>query len=220
MCGRFTLLAGRESIRSYFSIQNNWESYTHSYNIAPTEQVLVIIFDGKINRAGYMQWGLVPFWAKDTKHSAAMINARTETLDEKPSFKHLLQQNRCLIVADSFYEWKQTEVGKIPQRIQLENGGLFAFAGLWDKWEQGNERLFTCTMLTKDANAFMEPIHHRMPIMLEKQAAMEWLQTAFHSDEAVKRFAMEKQNPRLTSYSVSNYVNNARNKEPLCIEQI
>lgn len=220
MCGRFTLLAEREAIRSYFSVQNNWESYIQSYNIAPTEPVLVIIFDGKINRAGYMQWGLVPFWAKDTKRSATMMNARVETIDEKPSFKHLLQEKRCLIVADSFYEWKQTEAGKIPQRIQLENGRLFAFAGLWDKWQKGNERLFTCTMLTKDANSFMEPIHHRMPIMLEKQAAMEWLQTSFHSTEAVKRFVLGIDDPDLRSYAVSSYVNNARNKEPVCIEQI
>lgn len=220
MCGRFTLLSEREAIRRYFAVENNWESYTQSYNIAPTEKVLAIIYDGKMNRAGYMSWGLIPSWAKEKKFSYSMINARTETIDVKPSFKHLLQRKRCLIVADSFYEWQQTASGKVPHRIQLANKQLFAFAGLWDKWENGDERIFTCTMLTKDANEFMEPIHHRMPIMLEKPAAMEWLHQSFPTNQAVKSFALQVADPMLTSYPVSTYVNHAKNNDPLCIESI
>lgn len=220
MCGRFTLLAEKEEIRRYFSVENQWESYTQSYNVAPTDKVLAIIYDGKINRAGYMQWGLIPFWAKEKKFSYSMINARAETIDEKASFKHLLQGNRCLIVADSFYEWKQSESGKMPQRIQLGNKQLFAFAGLWDKWENGDERIFTCTILTKDSNEFMAPIHQRMPIILEKPAAMEWLQQTFPSNQAVKSFALQVADPSLTSYPVSTYVNHAKNNDPLCIESI
>src|SRR5699024_7663357 len=116
--------------------------------------VLAIIHDGKKKRAGYLRWGLVPSWAKDEKIGYKMINARSETAHEKPSFRKLMAQKRCLIVADSFYEWQKLDTHKQPKRIQTKERSLFAFAGLWDKWEQDGKSLFTCTILTKDANHF------------------------------------------------------------------
>src|SRR5699024_2368829 len=122
-----------------------------------------------------LRWGLVPSWAKDEKIGYKMINARSETAHEKPSFRKLMAQKRCLIVADSFYEWQKLDTHKQPKRIQTKERSLFAFAGLWDKWEQDGKSLFTCTILTKDANHFMAPIHHRMPIILPKHYEEEWI---------------------------------------------
>src|SRR5690625_683611 len=180
MCGRYTLLADELKIRNRFGLMEEIIDYMPSYNIAPGQNVLAVIFDGKERRAGYLKWGLVPFWAKDEKIGYKLINARSETIHEKPSFKHLLLRKRCLIIADSFYEWKKTDNQKIPQRIQLEERELFAFAGLWEKWEKDGKKLFTCTMLTKDANTFMKDIHHRMPIILPKEHESTWLHEKFN----------------------------------------
>src|SRR5699024_2859158 len=131
---------------------------------------------------------LIPPWARDKKIGYKMINARSETAHEKPSFRQAMAKKRCLIIADSFYEWQQTDDDKIPQRIQLQDRELFAFAGLWEKWQANNETLFTCTMLTKDSNDFMKPIHHRMPIILPKNKEAEWISSSFQDRHAVKSF--------------------------------
>lgn len=220
LCGRFTLLENQIKIRERFNIVNEIEQMIPRYNIAPSEQVFTVIFDGENRRGGYVRWGLVPFWAKDEKIGYKMINARSETVHEKPSFKHLLTRKRCLIVADSFYEWQKTKTGKKVHRIQVEGGKLFGFAGLWDKWEKEDQVLFTCTMLTKDANDFMRPIHHRMPIIVPFDREDEWLMRSFTEPEEVQQFIQTFEDPHLTSYEVSDYVNNVKNDDPKCIEPI
>ncbi|MGM8213166.1 SOS response-associated peptidase [Virgibacillus sp. W0430] len=218
MCGRYTLLADELEIRREFSIEHAIEEYGISYNIAPGQNVLAIINDGKKKRAGYLRWGLVPSWAKDEKIGYKMINARSETAHEKPSFKRLMSRKRCLLVADSFYEWKKTEAGKVPQRIQLRDRKLFTFAGLWDKWVRGEKTLFTCTMLTTTANEFMQPIHHRMPIILPKDKEDSWIEAeAWQPEQSVQFLQSVKFDP-LTAYSVSTYVNTAKNDDKKCIE--
>src|SRR5690625_5020327 len=119
MCGRYTLLADELKIRNRFELKKEIANYLPSYNIAPSQNVLAIIYDGKERRAGYLRWGLVPYWAKDKNIGYKMINARSETIHEKPSFKHLLLKKRCIIIADSFYEWQKAGEQKVPQRIQL-----------------------------------------------------------------------------------------------------
>lgn len=220
MCGRYTLLKDELAIRRRFQLEAPLQNYTKSYNVAPGQQVLAIIHDGKKRRAGYLRWGLVPFWAKDEKIGYKMINARLETIHEKPSFKHLVMRKRCLIVADSFYEWQQTEHGKVPQRIHLANEQLFAFAGLWDQWQHEKGSLFTCTIITKAANEFMQEIHHRMPVIVPEEQEEDWLQRSFQKPEEVRDFVYSFTNPSLTAYAVSNYVNNARNNDPTCIQPI
>lgn len=217
LCGRYTLLTDKQKIKEHFMIENDWDVYEPSYNIAPSQRVLIVIYDGEINRAGYVQWGLVPFWAKDKKIGPSLMNARVETMHVKPSFKQLVTRRRCLIIADSFYEWKQTDNGKIPQRIQRMDKEVFAFAGLWDKWENDAEELYSCTMLTKDANTFMEDIHHRMPIMLDQADSMQWMQGEFPTSESVQHFITHTMDPSLISYPVTTYVNNARNNNEQCI---
>lgn len=220
MCGRYTLLKDELEILEEFDIDEPIDSYQPSYNIAPGQNVLAIIHDGKKKRAGYLRWGLVPSWAKDEKIGYKMINARSETAHEKPSFKKLMSQKRCLIVADSFYEWKKVDGEKQPKRIQVKDRNIFTFAGLWDKWVQDDKVLFTCTILTKEANTFMRNIHHRMPVILPKEKENEWISPIkFHPEQAHK-FIHSIEMEELTAYNVGSYVNAAINNDEMCIQPI
>lgn len=217
MCGRYTLLAEEVEILQEFGLSAPIKDYQPSYNIAPGQDVLAIIHDGTEKRAGYLKWGLVPSWAKDPKIGYKMINARSETAHEKPSFKNLMARKRCLIVADSFYEWKKTDSSKQPKRIQLKERRLFAFAGLWDKWSQGTQELFTCTMLTKDANDFMSDIHHRMPIILPKEKEDAWIAPREFHPKAAQEFVSQLDVDEMNAYDVDSYVNAAKNNDEACI---
>ncbi|WP_164670040.1 SOS response-associated peptidase [Virgibacillus doumboii] len=217
MCGRYTLLADELEILNDFGIEQAIDSYQPSYNIAPGQNVLAIIHDGKEKRAGYMRWGLVPSWAKDEKIGYKMINARSETAHEKPSFKNLMARKRCLIVADSFYEWKRDGKEKQPKRIQMADRKLFAFAGLWDKWQQEDRNLFTCTILTKEANDFMSDIHHRMPIILPKEKEDDWIVSGRQDPGEVHQFLQSVKAEEFTAYNVSSYVNAAKNNDDACV---
>lgn len=220
MCGRYTLFAGESEIIRAFGIDRFVGTYEPSYNIAPGQNVLAIIDDGEERRAGYLRWGLVPSWAKDPKIGYKMINARSETAHELPSFRKLMARKRCLIIADSFYEWEKTDELKQPKRIELADRKLFAFAGLWDKWQDGDDALFTCTMLTKDSNPFMKKIHHRMPIILPKDKADEWIKPVVKQAFDSHAFLQEVETEELQAYTVSNYVNKAKNNDVSCIEAI
>lgn len=220
MCGRFTLLADEIKIMNEFGLTKPIHNYEQSYNIAPGQNVLAIIHDGRSKRAGYLKWGLVPSWAKDPKIGYKMINARSESAHEKPSFKNLMARKRCLIVADSFYEWKKEDASKQPKRIQLQERNLFAFAGLWDKWQQGEEELFTCTMLTMDSNEFMQDIHHRMPIILPKEKQDEWIKPQLIQPEVAQQFVTNLEMDAMKAYDVASYVNKANNNDKKCIEPI
>lgn len=220
MCGRYTLLADELKIRHAFGIPHAIESYDPSYNIAPGQNVLAIIHDGQERRAGYLKWGLVPSWAKEEKIGYKMINARSETAHEKPSFKKLMARKRCLVIADSFYEWRKIDKLKQPERIEVFNERPFAFAGLWDQWKHGDKSLFTCTILTKESDAFMKPIHHRMPIILPQDKEDEWINPGLKDSFAAFQFIESVETERLTSYKVGDYVNKASNNDVLCIKSL
>ncbi|QHE51042.1 SOS response-associated peptidase [Pontibacillus sp. HMF3514] len=220
MCGRYTLLADEVEILKEYGIDHKLEEFAPRYNIAPRQNVLTVISDGENNRAGYLKWGLVPFWAKDPGIGYKMINARSETAHEKPSFKRLLQRKRCLILADSFYEWKKEENGKQPMRIYKDDRPFFAFAGLWDRWKQDDKELVTCTILTKEANDFMEPIHKRMPVILPKEDEAWWMQQEERDLNELHDYLRSLSIDGLEAYPVSTHVNNARNEDEACIEPI
>jgi len=219
MCGRFTLFASETEILREYGV-DSLQSYEPSYNIAPGQKGLAIIHDGEKKRAGNLQWGLVPSWAADEKIGYKMINARSETAHEKPSFKNLMSRKRCLIVADSFYEWKKSDETKRPRRIQVADRQLFTFAGLWDKWQKGDQILFTYTLLTKDSNDFMKEIHHRMPIILPKDREDEWIQPYVQNPRAAYEFLKTIEMEGLTAYTVDRYVNKAINNDRKCIEPV
>lgn len=220
MCGRYTLLSDELKIREAFDIPHPIESFETSYNVAPGQKVLAVIHDGRERRAGYIRWGLVPSWANDEKIGYKMINARSETAHEKPSFKKLMARKRCMIIADSFYEWRKTDKLKEPERIELIDKRPFAFAGLWDQWKQDDKILYTCTILTKESNEFMEPIHHRMPIILPKDKEVGWINPDMKQPTEAYDYLKTVGTEELTSYKVSSYVNKANHNDPLCIESI
>lgn len=220
MCGRYTLLGEEVEILREFGIHHSIDSYQPSYNIAPGQNILAVIQNGKDKRAGYLKWGLVPAWSHDEKIGYKMINARSETVHQKPSFKTLLKRKRCLIIADSFYEWKKMDQSKQPKRIQLANRKLFAFAGLWDKWQSDDRNLFTCTILTREANGFMQDIHHRMPIILPKDKEDEWIAPNEMNASSAHEFLQSIQVDDLKAHNVSSYLNSAKNNDCACIEPL
>src|SRR6266705_10156 len=179
MCGRFTLSTDIKSVAAKFGVPPTLQA-SPRYNVAPTQEVVSILSNGSAHME-WLQWGLIPSWAKDESIGSKMINARAETLAEKPSFKRLLRSRRCLIVADGFYEWKKEQGGKTPMYITLEDGELFAFAGLWDTWKNADgEQIRTCTIITTSPNELMTPIHNRMPAILTPDARDAWLDPALH----------------------------------------
>jgi putative SOS response-associated peptidase YedK len=215
MCGRFSLfdIFGLEVLYNI----NLPGCVKPRYNIAPSQEILAIIDDGGC-QAVQFKWGLIPFWAKEK--APGLINARAETVDIKPSFKQSLKSRRCLIPADGFYEWKKEGTGKRPYRINLKNGDVFAFAGLWDTWTSPKgETINSCTIITTSANTMMEPIHSRMPVILPKEAEETWL----HADTGIltlKGLLKPYRSEFMESYEVSTRVNNFRNDIPEVLEPL
>ncbi|KGX92992.1 hypothetical protein N781_14060 [Pontibacillus halophilus JSM 076056 = DSM 19796] len=220
MCGRFTFTIQPEDVLTHFHIEQELEGGSPRYNIAPGQQVLSVVHDGENNRAGYLKWGLVPVWAKDPSIGYKMINARSETAHEKPSFKRLMERKRCIIVADSFFEWKEENGRKQPYRIYAPKQSFFSFAGLWDRWRDGDEDLVTCTILTREANPFMESLHHRMPIILPEEQEQWWIQSETRNAKQVHDALRQFSPPELEAYPVHSMVNSAKNDGPGCVEKV
>lgn len=220
MCGRYTMLADELKVMKAFQFENGVKDFSKSYNVAPGQEVLAVIHDGHQRRGGYLKWGLVPAFAKDEKSAFKMINARSETAHVKPSFRNLMARKRCLIIADSFYEWQKTKEQNTPYRIQVENRELFAFAGLWDRFENNEEVLFTCTILTRESNAFMENIHHRMPIILPRDKEADWLNPQMKRGKDAFHFLQSLEIEPFTAYPVTDYVNKAANNDANCIRKL
>jgi putative SOS response-associated peptidase YedK len=181
MCGRYDYTPGEfREIRIRWSLDTDLPLFKPCYNIAPGKDVPVIVREGEHNRLKLMRWGLVPSWAKDRPIGNRMINARAETLAEKPSFKQLLSSRRCLVPANGFYEWRREGQRKIPMHVVRKDRQPFAFAALWDMWREpeGGE-LFTFTIITTQANALLRPIHERMPVIMDDLAGAQWLDPVF-----------------------------------------
>jgi len=192
------------------------------YNIAPTQIVASIIeLQGKRLLTGF-RWGLVPSWSKDPAIGNRMINARAETILDKPSFKPLLTKKRCLIPADGFYEWKTIAGGKQPFHIRRQDGGLFAFAGLWEEWKSpdGNP-MQTCTIITVEPNELMAPIHNRMPAILEREDEKVWLDAASNSKDVFALVSLLRPHSpeKFEAFPVSRAVNSPSSDSPSLIEQ-
>lgn len=183
MCGRFQLTASPEEIAEHFHL-SCLPKYQPSYNIAPARKILCIVeLEDKSLKAVNLFWGLVPSWSKDTKNSHHLINARAETIREKPSFRAAFQKRRCLIVAQGFYEWQKLESGKQAFHIHNQDNQLFAFAGLWEQWKHEVETLYSCTIIITAANELMQPIHERMPVILPEGCYHDWLNITSNTDD-------------------------------------
>ena len=221
MCGRFTLFTDEQELIDEFAIENSF-TYEQSFNIAPSQHVLAIINNGKENRAGQLHWGLIPPWAKDKKIAYKMINARGETLAEKPSFKRAFQSRRCIIPTSGFYEWKRTEDGKKPYFIRLKNQDLFAFAGLWEKWKDpiSEEDIYTCTIVTTSPNKMMANLHDRMPLLLDRKNQEDWLNPQMKDKDYLQQLVKPFPSEEMTAYEVSTAVNKPVYNGPELVERL
>ncbi|MGG1446421.1 SOS response-associated peptidase [Bacillus subtilis] len=190
------------------------------FYVAPSQNILAIINDGSNNRLGKLRWGLIPPWAKDEKIGYKMINARAETITEKPAFRKPLVSKRCIIPADSFYEWKRLDPKtKIPMRIKLKSSNLFAFAGLYEKWNTpvGNP-LYTCTIITTKPNELMEDIHDRMPVILTDENEKQWLNPKNTDPDYLQSLLLPYDADDMEAYQVSSLVNSPKNNSSELIE--
>ncbi|KAA8782491.1 SOS response-associated peptidase [Paenibacillus amylolyticus] len=214
MCGRFTITDPLDAIMDRYmaSIAEGFE-YRPNYNAAPMQYIPTIIAgkDGK-NKLGSLRWGLVPSWAKDDKIGNKMINARMETLAEKPAFKRLISSKRCIIPTNGFYEWKKEDSGKRPMRILMKDERLFSLAGLYDTWTdpEGN-KLSTCTIITTEPNSLMEDIHNRMPVILNPDDEAEWIGRNNEDVQSLLSLLKPYRASEMRAYEVPKEVGNVRN---------
>ncbi|QBD79638.1 SOS response-associated peptidase [Ktedonosporobacter rubrisoli] len=209
MCGRFTLTTDINAIAKAFNVAPSLQTQPR-YNVAPTQNIVSVLRDGDTH-LDWLRWGLIPSWAKDESIGSRMINARAETLAEKPSFKRLLRGRRCLVVADGFYEWKQEGKTKTPMYITMKDKELFAFAGLWDVWKSpDNEIVRSCTIITTEPNELMSTIHNRMPAILTGEAQQDWLNTDEHDEPFLLNLLKPFSTDAMEARPVSRQVNNPR----------
>lgn len=218
MCGRFTLTADGAVVQKEFGLPDMPFDYRPRYNVAPMQDVLAVIHDGRTPRAGWMRWGLVPAWADEPSIGARMINARSESVDDRTAFRDAFERRRCVIVADGFYEWRRVGSIKIPMRVRLRSERVFAFAGLWERWSRhGADPLVTCTILTTTPASAIASIHDRMPVILDAAAREQWLDRDA-DPETLKALLRPYDDEELDAYSVSPLVNRVENDSAACIE--
>jgi putative SOS response-associated peptidase YedK len=216
MCGRYTLSTPAGRLAEEFQLDSTVE-IPPSYNVAPTQQVAAVLEDEGGRRLEMLRWGLVPSWADDPDIGARMINARSETAPEKPSFRRAFRGRRCLIAADGFYEWKREDGGKQPYYFRMQDGRPFAFAGLWESWDKGGGELRTCTILTTRPNPVLSGIHDRMPVILPHDAYNAWLDPDADKEE-LGELMIPYPGDDLETYPVSRFVNSPSNNDERCIE--
>jgi putative SOS response-associated peptidase YedK len=221
MCGRFTLHHSPAQIAMRFGVQQVAAEPTERYNIAPTQSVAVITeTEGERTLDAY-RWGLIPAWAKDPGIANKLINARAETLAEKPSFRNALKRRRCLIPGDGFYEWKKEGNARQPMHIRRKDGELFAFAGLWEEWRQEDGTpLRTCTIITVAPNDVTAPIHDRMPAILEPDEEAAWLDTAENSAPDLLSLLHPYPADWMEAYPVSRRVNAPAYDDPALLNSL
>ena len=219
MCGRFTLTLDVNDLKEIIGLEEVPKDYQPRFNIAPTQPVAVLT-QYPNPQFEMMRWGLIPFWAKDPSIGNRLINARAETVAEKPAFRSAFASRRCLILADGFYEWQRTNGKKgtsRPYYFQAKDNPLFAFAGLWETWNTPDGKpLRSCTIITTQANEVVQPIHERMPVILPQERWVDWIETQGQEDLLLmlRPFPPE----RLDTFPVSPEVNNPAVDTPLCVK--
>ena len=216
MCGRFTLYSSLNHVKKVFGVDTVTDEMQPSYNIAPGDEVCAIIRQGN-TRLGKLRWGLVPPWAKDLPRRPTLINARVETLAEKPSFKRAFRERRCLIPADGFYEWKDRQ----PWYCAPAADTLFGFAGLWETWKGADQAPYhSCAIITTEAGGSMREIHDRMPVILTPEAMEAWLDPQTTDPAALRAILTDGRVTTVKTYPVSKFVDSPGNNDPRCIEPV
>ncbi len=223
MCGRFAFYSAAEAVSSLFGVDDNTRSVIPQYNIAPTDLAAAIRRNDSGDRElSMLRWGLLPFWAKDRKLASRMINARAETVAEKPAFRAAFRERRCIVPADGYYEWLGKAGSKQPYYISHKEGRSLGFAGLWERWRDrdNDEEVETFTILTMTAVGEIASLHDRMPVMLDDVTAEYWLAGDGSNPPALRELSAEQRAAELVSWPVSKMVNNARNESPELIDAI
>jgi len=227
MCGRFTLAKKKIDIINEYQQKFNWKiidlstkNYAPNYNITPSQEVSVIYCDDLKVYFDYHQWGLIPRWAKDKKIGSKLINARVETVAEKPSFKDAFLFNRCLIIADGYFEWGTAGKEKIPYYFFLDEGKSFAFAGLRAVWQDTGETIFSCSIITTEAKGKFKEIHPRMPVILKPEYEKDWINLELKDNDKLFEILMDNYNAKLNCCQVSKEINNPRNNGPELIKPV
>jgi putative SOS response-associated peptidase YedK len=223
MCGRFTLASSTQKLAEAFAGFEFPQQLPPRYNIAPSQPIAVVANNSQ-PKVELFLWGLIPSWAKDP---TGIINARSETLAEKPSFKNAYKRRRCLILADGFYEWQASPAkgekgggGKTPVYIRLASGEPFAFAGLWEMWHPAEEAILSCTIITTSPNELMTQIHNRMPVILPPETYQQWLDPAERRPEELNGLLKPYPAELMMAYPVSKLVNNPKNDSSELIEPV
>lgn len=222
MCGRYTLSSKGDEVALLFDLQEI-PQLPLRYNIAPTQETAVVRVErpGEPRRLDLLRWGLIPYWAKEASIGNRMINARAESVAEKPAYRWSFRKKRCLIPTDGFYEWKKEGKAKQPYLIRRKDAKPFAFAGLWDRW-QDPERgpIDTFTILTTDANELIRPLHDRMPVILDPRDFDLWLDPAFENRESLQPLLAPFDPGQMETFPVSRAVNSPANDVADCIEPL
>ena len=220
MCGRYNLISNLTVLGERFQFDATQLTLEAAYNVAPTQNVLTVV-GGAPRRAGFMRWGLIPFWAKNHSIGSRMINARAETVADKRSFRDSFRRRRCLVLADGFYEWQRTGSGKRPMRVALRSGEPFAFASIWSIWKdtEGNP-IPTCAIITTSANELLRPIHHRMPVILPRDMEGFWLDRSIQDTTELRSVLNPYPDGTMEAYEVSTLVNSVANDGPELIARV
>jgi putative SOS response-associated peptidase YedK len=214
MCGRFTFDIPQELLAAIFGLRDVQE-VTTSYNVAPPQISPIVRQVSDYNSLGLMKWGLVPPWAKDPAIGSKMINARAETVMEKPSFRHAIRYRRCIVPASGFFEWVRTATSKTPMYIRRTDGSPLGLAGIWEEWKAPDGSLLeTFSILTTTANKLLAPIHERMPVILQPEEYGTWLNKDLTDPEGLQAFYEPFPSALMTAYPVSDRVNSPRNNSP------
>ena len=214
MCGRFSLISEMGELQGRFEFDGAGLPHTPRYNIAPSQSLLAVLTGGE-RRAAHLRWGLIPSWARSASVGNRLINARAETVAERPSFRSAFMRRRCLVLADGFYEWQRVGKAKRPMRIVMKSGEPFAFAGLWDSWrDPDGEIVRSCTIITTEANKLLRPIHNRMPVILPREMESFWLDHDVEDRGALSDVLVPYQSTGMEAYEVSSLVNRPGNDGP------
>jgi putative SOS response-associated peptidase YedK len=228
MCGRYTSTTRPADLAAYFQVDEVvTEDLGERFNVAPTDPVYGVAAskDGAVRRLGTFRWGLVPFWAKDLSVGSRMINARAESVLEKPAFRRPLERRRCIIPADGFYEWKPVAgtKKKQPWYVRRRDGDVLSFAGLWDVWHPGEGpegRVVSCAIVTTDANEVVRPIHDRMPVVLPPDAWEQWLDPSFGDVEVLQQLLVPAPAELFELVAVGTAVNDVKNDGPHLLDRL
>lgn len=216
MCGRFAL-KNPQALQAAFGL-NETPNLPPRYNIAPSQDVAAVRMGPHGRELVMLHWGLIPAWAKDPKTGYSLINARAETVAEKPAFRTAFRRRRCIIPASGFYEWKEVAGGKQPYYLMLKNGEPMGLAGLWEHWQSPEGRVIeSCTILVTDANALVKQVHDRMPVILPKEAYAAWLDPEEQAPDRLAPLLCPLDAAEMTAWPVSRLVNNPRNDEAGCL---